>query len=440
MRFPAELLEEIVLNLAGDTSSLRSCSYSGSAMVKAAQRQLFYTLTIKPPTLEERRQGTSPTQKIVKLLINSPHLAHYVAQLRLQDVGQIIETQVGCWCNWITVDDHLVQLLGMLDGIRHLVWDNGVSGLHVQNMPPGLVDAFSRAFATWPLVNVEISSLSGMQGFSWFRSMMSLRQLRLTSVEVVDYGDPVGSTSAQAPCLTTLCIEQPYQRSMANLLRRLVADKELNISGLRTLRFISSNGEYDGAADLKVIQGILQEAEHSIEEMELSPSLFSKSCVCERCILSTHLTSPGGWKPGPEEHPNTISTELSLHKLTSLRVLTLIVETGFLDWVLDIFQSLRQTDNQHLERIVLICPDCELESTSASLWRRIGEVLGAIRLIGLREVSVRIAEVYTEGRRKLETQAEVARRELAPFFHKEVCLQVGVDYADSEQTHWVVSD
>jgi hypothetical protein len=72
----------VVDNLYDDTLSLKSCSLAAHTFVASSRIHIFKKIEIAPPK-GKGTGGPTPCQKLLKLLISSPHIARLVEDLSI---------------------------------------------------------------------------------------------------------------------------------------------------------------------------------------------------------------------------------------------------------------------------------------------------------------------------------------------------------------------
>ncbi|KAJ7213405.1 hypothetical protein GGX14DRAFT_445075 [Mycena pura] len=105
-----ELIDSIVCGL--DVPSLKACSLAGSLARAPCQRILLRSLSVRVADGPLRYQPSRPVNHIAArdLLIQSPHVAHYITHLKVQFLSVTVDTAAA---------DILEELLAKLSSVRY---------------------------------------------------------------------------------------------------------------------------------------------------------------------------------------------------------------------------------------------------------------------------------------------------------------------------------
>jgi hypothetical protein len=115
-KLPQELISIIIDDLNDDNRVLRMCSLVCSSWLQTSQCHLFRRIVLRPPNRRyDRRPGDiSYSQKLHRVLLESPHFATYIQELQVYE-GNMVKDQY-----WIRTDQTLPLVLDMLTHLRRI--------------------------------------------------------------------------------------------------------------------------------------------------------------------------------------------------------------------------------------------------------------------------------------------------------------------------------
>jgi hypothetical protein len=110
-QLPQELIDTILENLDVDVDAwtLRCCSLACSSLLHSSRRQIFRRIVLLPQSSRK-----SHCQLLHNLLLNSPHIATFIQELKLYE-GQDCKDQA-----WLGSDPSLPLVLGMLKDLKRI--------------------------------------------------------------------------------------------------------------------------------------------------------------------------------------------------------------------------------------------------------------------------------------------------------------------------------
>lgn len=117
-QLPQELFDTILENLNVDIDqwTLRCCSLACSSLLHSSRRQIFRRIVLIPPSRYgiSRSKPKSYCQRFYNLLINHPHIATFIQELKLYE-GQVCKDQA-----WLGSDPSLPLVLGVLKDLKRI--------------------------------------------------------------------------------------------------------------------------------------------------------------------------------------------------------------------------------------------------------------------------------------------------------------------------------
>ncbi|KAJ7614803.1 hypothetical protein FB45DRAFT_1108925 [Roridomyces roridus] len=111
MAVPQELVDLIIDDLEGDTTSLRSCCLAARTFVLPAQVHLFKKIEFHPP----EPTGGVPCRRFYEIIAVSPHLTALVQDLRII-MGEVKYARIP---SWLVTEGTLADILPLLK-LRHI--------------------------------------------------------------------------------------------------------------------------------------------------------------------------------------------------------------------------------------------------------------------------------------------------------------------------------
>jgi hypothetical protein len=118
-QLPQELIDTILENLNVDVDqwTLRCCSLACSSLLHSSRRQIFRRIVLVPQSGNYYISSSRPKsccQRLHNLLLNSPHIATFIQELKLYE-GQNCKGQA-----WLASDPSLPLVLGMLKDLKRI--------------------------------------------------------------------------------------------------------------------------------------------------------------------------------------------------------------------------------------------------------------------------------------------------------------------------------
>ncbi|KAF7292137.1 Exosome component Rrp46 [Mycena indigotica] len=191
MSLPQELLETIVLHLAGDNKALCACLGSAKAFRLACEAQLFHTVV-----LQKRSPSREDTQSFIRgcvLFASTPYLVRFVKELRIQLTAEASEARL-----LETVLQRMAVHVVRLAILSPLVHIKLPPQFHM-SVPTGLASAILHAMTRPQLQRIDIDLLAGMEaGFKFISAAVKRNKLHLLDWNIVHVSVIINMTAASS--------------------------------------------------------------------------------------------------------------------------------------------------------------------------------------------------------------------------------------------------
>ncbi|KAJ7178250.1 hypothetical protein C8R46DRAFT_1076177 [Mycena filopes] len=172
-RLPPELIELVIRNNEAHKSTLRSCALVCRAFRVPAQRCIFATIMLAPAP------NPGPAPGLLALLRASPHLAAYVRDFSIVEVGSGSE-----WDAWYP---SLIALLDLLGFVKIFTLAFASPRLQWRHLPADLQTAICAFCGRSALVSLNLTqggALNSLAEFSQLVASTALKSLWLKGVSI----------------------------------------------------------------------------------------------------------------------------------------------------------------------------------------------------------------------------------------------------------------
>ncbi|KAF7292135.1 Exosome component Rrp46 [Mycena indigotica] len=192
MSLPPELLENIVLHLAGANNALCACLASARVFRLACEAQLFHTVV-----LQKRSPSREDTQSFIRgcvLFASTPYLVRFVKELRIQLTAEASEARL-----LETVLQRMAVHVVRLTILSPLVHINAAPPQFHMSVPTGLASAILHAMTRPQLQRIDIDLLAGMEAsFKFLSATVKQNKLHLLDWNIVHVSVVINMTAASS--------------------------------------------------------------------------------------------------------------------------------------------------------------------------------------------------------------------------------------------------
>ena len=192
LQLPQELIDTILENIDVnvDQWTLHCCSLACSSLLHSSHRRIFRCIVLYPQPGHYYTSGSKPTshcQRLHNLLLESPHIATFIQELKLYE-GQSSKRQ-----DWMGSDPSLLLMLGMLQDLARL----DLQSLEWGKLPLAVRQSIQNVLELPSLHFVHMEySFGSMDNFSSFLSHAEgLTGLSLDEI-YTSWGEPISSESS----------------------------------------------------------------------------------------------------------------------------------------------------------------------------------------------------------------------------------------------------